>query len=133
MLKAVQWFIDRLVERVIPIVGTLFTASVESLHALGQAEQQSRLEDAARRYEADDKPEIAAALRRRATDLTSDNPAAQALRIYENVAGDEQPLLPPAPESSGGDVARLPDFNRKPAKPRRKKSSSSDPSAQVDD
>ena len=67
MLKAVQWFIDRLVERVIPIVGTLFTASIESLHALGQAEQQSRLEDAARRYEADDKPEIAAALRRRAS------------------------------------------------------------------
>lgn len=132
MLKAVQWFIDRLVERVIPIVGTLFTASIESLHALGQAEQQSRLEDAARRYEADDKPEIAAILRRRGADLTSDNPAAQGLRLYENVANVEQPLLPPAQDPNAGDVGRLPDFKGKPAKSRRKKSGASDSPAHGD-
>lgn len=132
MLKAVQWFIDRLVERFVPILGTLFSASIESLHALGHAEQQSRLEDAARRYEADDKPKIAAALRRRAADLASDNPAAQGLRIFENVAGADQPLLPQTNEPAKSDAARLPDFNAKPSKPRRKKSTPSDPSAMGD-
>jgi hypothetical protein len=133
MLKAVQWFVDRLVERFIPIVGSLFSASIESLHALGHAEQQSRLEDAARRYEADDKPEIAAVLRRRAADLASDNPAAQALRIYDNVAGGDQPLLERVNEPSKSDVARLPDFNARPSKPRRKKSSPSGSSAGNDE
>ena len=96
MFKGVQWFVNRLVERVIPVVGTLFSSAVETVHALGQAEQQSQLEEAARRYEADGKPEIAATLRSRATDITSDNPTSQALRICENVAGDEQRLLPPS-------------------------------------
>lgn len=130
MLKAVQWFVDRLVERIVPIVGTLFSASIEALHALGQAEQQSRLEDAARRYEADDKPEIAVALRRRAADLASDNPAAQALRIYENVTGEDQQLLPTETEPANADLARLPDLSAKRNKPRRKKPPSKDPSEQ---
>jgi hypothetical protein len=125
MFKGVQWFVNRLVERVIPVVGTLFSSAVETLHALGQAEQQSQLEEAARRYEADGKPEIAATLRSRAADITSDNPASQALRICENVAGDEQRLLPPTQEPSGSDLAQLPNLNSKPAKSRRKKSSSS--------
>jgi hypothetical protein len=133
MLKAVQWFVDRLVERFVPIVGALFSANIESLHALSYAEQQSRLEDAARRYEADDKPEIAAALRRRAADLASDNPAAQGLTIYTNVAGADQLLLPQADEPAKSDIARLPDFNAQRSKPRRKKSASSGPSAMGDD
>ena len=85
------------------------------------------------RYEADNKPEIAATLRRRAADLASDNPAAQGLRIYENVAGADQPLLPQRTEPANSEVARLPDFDAKRSKPRRKKSTPIDPSAMGDD
>ena len=94
MFKGIQWFIERLVERLIPIIATSFSSTVQTLHALGQAEQQSQLEEAARRYEADGKPEIAAALRRRAVELTSDNPASQGVDIYQNIAADTDRLLP---------------------------------------
>jgi hypothetical protein len=120
MLNSVQWFVNRLVERIIPIVGTLFSSAVETLHALGQAEQQSQLEEAARLYEADGKPDIAAALRRRAAELISDNPAARALDIYDNVAGDEQRMLPPTQRGATSELAAMPDLDRKPAKSRRK-------------
>ena len=124
MFKGIQWFIDRLVERLIPIIATSFSSTVQTLHALGQAEQQSQLEEAARRYEADGKPEIAAVLRRRAVELTSDNPASQAVDMYENIAGDAPRLLPPGPEPVDTELAKLPDFASKPPKSRRKKSPS---------
>jgi hypothetical protein len=122
MFKGIQWFIDRLVERLIPIIATSFSSTVQTLHALGQAEQQSQLEEAARRYEADGKPEIAAVLRRRAIELTSDNPASQAVDMYENIAGDAPRLLPP--ERDDTELAKLPGFTSKPPKSRRKKSPS---------
>lgn len=127
MFKGTQWFIERLVERLIPIIATSFSSTVETLHALGQAEQQSQLEEAARRYEADGKPEIAAVLRRRAVDLPSDNPASQAVDIYQNIAGDGHRLLPPAQEPDDAELAQLPDFTSKPSKSRRKKSTSGQP------
>lgn len=90
MLKAIQWFMERLVERLVPIIASSFASTVESMHALGQAEQQGRLEKAARQYEADGMDEVAAVLRERASRLTSDNPASQALPMIENLAGDEE-------------------------------------------
>ena len=128
MFKGTQWFIERLVERLIPIIATSFSSTVEKLHALGQAEQQSQLEEAARRYEADGKPEIAAVLRRRAVDLPSDNPASQAVDIYQNIAGDAHRFLPPAQEPADAELAQLPDFTSKPPKSRRKKTTSGQPS-----
>lgn len=128
MFKGTQWFIERLVERLIPIIATSFSSTVETLHALGQAERQSQLEEAARRYEADGKPEIAAVLRRRAVDLPSDNPASQAVDIYQNIAGDAHRLLPPAQEPTDTELTQLPDFTSKPSKTRRKKTTSGQPS-----
>lgn len=127
MFKGIQWFIERLVERLIPIIATSFSSTVQTLHALGQAEQQSQLEEAARRYEADGKPEIAAALRRRAVELTSDNPASQGVDIYQNIAADTDRLLPPDGQPADTELAKLPDFTGKPSKSRRKKSASGQP------
>lgn len=90
MLKAIQWFVERLVERLVPIIASSFASTVETMHALGQAEQQGNLEEAARRYEANGMDEVAAVLRERASRLTSDNPASQALPMIENLAGDEE-------------------------------------------
>ena len=122
MIKSVQLFVDRLVERLVPLVATLISSAAQSLHARAQADRQNELEEAARRYEDDGKTEIAATLRRRAAELGSANPLGESLDIVANVAGDDARLLPPAQGRADADLARLPDFNGKPAKSRRKKS-----------
>ena len=123
MVKGIQWIIERIAERFIPLIGGMFSSTVETFHALGLAEQQSQLEEAARRYEVEGKTEIAAALRQRAAQLASDNPAEQAVRIAENVAS--QPLLPSTNgNSDGSQPGRLPDLKQSKPKARRKKSSS---------
>ena len=63
-------FLDRLAERFTAILASVVSSRVESLRAEVQAEQQSQLEDLARKYEADGKSSIAQALRERALRLT---------------------------------------------------------------
>ncbi len=125
MLKAIQWCVQRLVERLVPIFATSFSSTVETMHALGQAEQQSQLEDAAREYEADGKTEIAEALRQRAARLTSDNPASEAIPIIENLAADNKRFqhLTVEEQTEEDERPRLPDFTEtKPKRGRPKKS-----------
>ncbi len=116
-----KWFMERLAERLVPLIAASFSSTVETLHALGQAEQQSDLEEAARRYEADGKTDIAQTLRKRAAALTSGNPAAEAVDIFENVASEGRQLLPPADRPSESDLARLPDLGGRPLTSSRKK------------
>ena len=74
MLKGIQWFMERLVERVVPTVASSFMSTLQTMHVLGQAEQQDQIEEVARRYEAEGKTELAARLRRRSDELTSETP-----------------------------------------------------------
>lgn len=124
MLKGIQWFIERIVERIVPIIASSFSSTVEMFHALGQAEQQSRIEEAALKYEADGKPEIAAVLRQRAAQLTSDNPASQALPMIQNLAQDAERFqrLGEEPQQSS-QPSRLPDFSQSENKRGRRKKS----------
>jgi len=133
MLKGIQWFIERLVERLVPIIATSFSSTVETMHALGQAEQQSQLEDAAREYEADGKTEVAAALRQRASRLTSDNPVGEAIPIIENLAADRERFQRLGIEQrSSGDRPALPHFTApKPKRGRRKHSTPKPPFDQL--
>jgi hypothetical protein len=124
MFKSVQWFMDRLVERLVPLIATSFSSTVETMHALGQAEQQDQLEEAARRYEADGKTDIARVLRRRAAQLTSTNPAAEATEIFNNIGGNDQALLPPANRKADTDLGLPPNFADQPSRQRKKKAKS---------
>ena len=127
MLKVIQHFLDHLAQRLVVIVAQLVSSSVETLHASEQAEQQSRLEDLARQYEADDKPHVAATLRRRADALTSADPAQEALPILGNLTeekadGGSTPRL----QSSGTDgLPELVTTQRRSKTTRRKRSSAS--------
>lgn len=114
-----KWFLDRLTERIVPLIGSAFSSTVETQHALVQASQQSELEDAARRYEAEGKTELANTLRERAARLTSNNPAAEAVTIYHNIAGEEQRLLPPPENRPSPERNRLPDLSSPPRKKKR--------------
>lgn len=95
MLKGIQWFMERLVERVVPTVASSFMSTLQTMHVLGQAEQQDQIEEAARRYEAEGKTELAARLRHRSDELASETPGEQAVQMFEHFARDQQRLIPP--------------------------------------
>ena len=124
MLKYVQVFLDRLTQRLVIIASRLVASSVESLHATQQAVEQSQLEDLAREYEADGKIEIAATLRRRATQLADASCAGEAMETLQSLVDDGQ-TVPALPNDQADDQTwplALPDAQNGGAKkPRRKK------------
>ena len=121
MNKVVSLFLDRLAERFTALLAGVVSSRVEGLHAVAQAEQQSDLEDLARKYEAEGKPEIAMTLRKRAGGLTSSNLAAEALDVMQQVAGEPLRLSEPAAADSSADLRGLPDFGQAPARGRNKR------------
>lgn len=115
-------FLDRLVERFTAILASVVSSRVEGLRAEAQADQQSQLEDLARRYEADGKIAVAKSLRDRALALTSANLAGDAVNIVAAVSSDDPKLS--GPENSdrqisrsaerGSQIQSLPDFSVPP-------------------
>jgi hypothetical protein len=97
MSKFVRDLFDRLAARFAAIFGKLMSSSVQTLHAEQEAECQSRLEDLARRYEADGKPEIAACLRQRARLVITDDPATLGAALLDKLGGADSstPALSP--------------------------------------
>ena len=127
MLKSIQLLIHPIAERLIAVIATSLSSTVQTLHALGQAEQQNQIEEAARRYEKEGKPEIAATLRRRAGELTSTNPLADGVDIITNVSSMPAESLPPAKATTGGNLTQLPRLDRCPPRPRRKRTTGQPP------
>ena len=84
MNKLLSLFLDRLAERLSALMAAVISSRVEGLHAAAQADQQSQLEDLARKYEADGKAEIATTLRRRLARMTSADLAAKRQRHWTN-------------------------------------------------
>lgn len=123
-------FLDRLVERFTAILASVISSRVESLRAEVQADQQSQLEDLARKYEVDGKIAIAQSLRERASNMASSDLASDGVRVMDAVAGgNSKPhgpvasgLLNQEPSARAGQLNSLPDFstannNRKKPRP----------------
>jgi hypothetical protein len=107
MNKVLSVFLDRLSERMTALVAGLVSARVAGMHAEVQAQQQSDLEDLARRYDADGKSEIAESLRRRSLRITSSDLAGEGTEIVNLTM---VPLQDPGnPEPT--DLRALPDFS----------------------
>jgi hypothetical protein len=121
MNNVVALFLERLAERLTALLAGLVSSRVEGMHAAVQAEQQSQLEDLARKYEAEGKPEIAETLRQRSLRLTSTNLAAGAVDSVQQLASEPLRLAGPAASSSNGDLTGLPDFGTTPARNRGRK------------
>jgi len=102
-------FLDRLVGRLATLVAGIVSSRVEGLQAALQADQQSQLEDLARRYEADGKIEIATKLRQRSGNLTSTDLASEAVEIVDlltderTAASSPKTALPPSGPQALGD------------------------------
>ena len=128
-------FLDRLAERFTAILASVVSSRVESLRAEVQAEQQSQLEDLARKYEADGKSSIAQALRERALRLTTGNLAGDGANVIDLVSAEPLRITGPNTSLNGGPLESLPDFSSPPKpekKSRRRRADSSIPSQAPD-
>jgi hypothetical protein len=112
MNKLLTAFIDRLSERLAILGASLIGSRVDGFHAEAQAEEQSRLEELARQYESEGKPQIAARLRERAARLASTDVAADAIEILHRVT--HEPRLPAGPWDCAAAAPKLPDFAAAP-------------------
>jgi len=82
-MSLARWIAQKLTERFISITGGLFAVHVETAAALEEAECQDLLEKRARQFEAEGKPELAAALREKAARITSEAPASAAVTAVQ--------------------------------------------------
>jgi len=133
MSKLLSLFLDRLAERFAALLAGSLSSRVEGLHATAQAEQQSQLEDLARRYDADGKTEIAVTLRQRASRLTSGDLAAEAVEVVERLTQDTPRLPNPGRTGQQGDLRGLPDFDALPSGTNKKRRKPADGTASSDD
>lgn len=120
MNKILSTFLDRLAERLTALAAAVVSSRVEGLHAAAQAERQSDLEDLARRYEAEGKTEIAAALRNRLLRTGSPDLASEAVDMLGSVGAEPARLAGPAAGPTAQHLQALPDFAAAPARPRKK-------------
>ncbi len=90
--KNVQWFVDRLVERMVPSIGSFITSALQRMLILNHAEHHDQLEDQAQRYEAAGKKDIAKLIRAQAQSLTLDKPLPLADQVLSEF-GAENPAL----------------------------------------
>ncbi len=121
MNNVIALFLERLADRLTALLAGLVSSRVEELHATIQAEQQSQLEDLARKYETEGKPEIAETLRQRSLRLTSTNLAAGAVESIQQLASEPHKLTGPTVSTPVGDLTALPDFGTTPARSRGRK------------
>lgn len=115
--RGVQWFVDRLAERFVPIVGAFFASALQKMMILGHAEHHNQMEEQARRYEDAGKPHLAAMIRQQAGKVSLDDPLQTSPTVIGNVSPEEARLTDGIGMTSRG----LPDADASPSRPRRKK------------
>ena len=109
--KNVQWFVDRLVERFVPTIGSFITSALQRMIILNHAEHHNQLEEQALRYEAAGRQDIADLIRTQAKTLTLDKPLPAAEQVLEDFDAANPALF----EASQGNVPlALPDATRRP-------------------
>ena len=115
--RGVQWFVDRLAVRFVPIVGAFFASALQRMMILGHAEHHNQMEEQARRYEDAGKPHLAAMIRQQAGNVSLDDPLQASPTVIENVSPEEARLT----DGIGMTSLGLPETDASPSKPRRKK------------
>ena len=108
--KNVQWFVDRLAERLVPTIGSFIASALQRMIILNHADHQNQLEEQALRYEAAGRLEVAKLIREQAKELTLDKPLPIAHEILSEFDA-ENPALFEATLSSP--TLGLPDGTRK--------------------
>ena len=110
-MSIIRRIIDILVERTVPTIGGLLVSRLETVVTLEEAEHRNELEERARQFDSEGKPQLAAALRARAAEINSADPGSQGLavirRLQQADAETSTPLLgcqqAPAPSVTPAD------------------------------
>lgn len=121
--KNVQWFVDRLVERMVPSIGSFITSALHRMLILNHAEHHDQLEDQAQRYEAAGKKDIAKLIRAQAQSLNLDKPLPMSDQVLSEF-GAENPALFEATQTSS--PLTLPDSTKRGKSRRRSPDSSTE-------
>ena len=117
MDNPIRFLFQQLTERIFGLIARSIGRTVSLSSTIYEAEQQSALEDLARRYEADGKPFLAEQLRTAAKDIAQQDPAHEGAELYQRLSA-EAPATLSLPEISS-DTA-------KPRRPRRSRRSTPD-------
>lgn len=91
--KNVQWFVDRLVERMLPSVGSFIASALQRMLILNHAEHHNQLEEQALRYEAAGREEIAKLIRQQAQNLSLEKPLPMAESVLEDFQAENPALF----------------------------------------
>jgi hypothetical protein len=128
-IPGMSWFVEKLLNRIRALLWGMVASDVETESVLHHAENLSRLEDYARRLEADGKTQQAEAIRQRAAQISAHSPAGSALEAMADVNEDQQRALPDATQGTEPKAAlpapvRSRSRSRRPS--RRRKSASTE-------
>ena len=115
--RSMQWFVDRLAERFVPVVGAFYASALQKMMILGNAEHHNQMEEQARRYEDAGKPHLAAMIRQQAGNVSLDDPLQTSPTVIGNVSPEEGRLTDGLAMTPRG----LPDVKASSSKPSRKK------------
>ena len=108
--KNVQWFVDRLMERLVPTIGSFMTSALQRMLIISHADHHNQLEEQAIRYEAAGRQDIADLIREQARNLTLDKPLPMAQQVLEDFDAGNPTLF----EGTQGNLPMaLPDTTRR--------------------
>lgn len=133
MNKLLQTFLDALRNRIVASVASAIGSTFSTYRLAQQAEQQSFLEDLARRYEAEGKQTLAEQLRSRAHNLGLDDPVAEGTSIFENILEDHNRLPALTDDSSRANGKPSEQELQAPALPKKRRGRKSPKPAQDTD
>ncbi len=112
--KNIQWFVDRLVERIVPTLGSYFASALQRMLILGHAEHHNQLEEQALRYDAAGRSEVATMIREQAKLISLDHVLPLSDKVLKELGADNPTLFE---GSASGIPLMIPDTtaSRRPA------------------
>ena len=132
-MNIVRRIVEILIGRLVASVSTMFASRLDTLAALEHAEQQNELEERARRFEDEGKSHLAATLRSRAAEISTENPNAmghdvicqlgqQQAELEKQHTQLEPPRIDQTPSEDAGDSAPSGGSEPKSRRPARRRS-----------
>ena len=95
-----KWFVEKWTEIILPMIGGLLASRIEAMVIMEQADYQDQLEERARQFDAENKPELAAALRTQAARIHPDTAATTAVSVIRSIQQAETSLARGLPSAA---------------------------------
>ena len=120
MKNLIRTFLHSLHDRIIGSIGSMIGATFSTYRVVHEAEQKSFLEDLARQYEAEGKPQLAKEIRLQSDNLKVDDPGGEALPVFRNLLADQSELPMLCDDQGNGESTSDTDTAPTPSKKKRR-------------